>query len=207
MKTTYLDKKFYNQVVVTHDDYIQKIVNELTLLNTIHRTIENVPKYYTKLINKSKEWVWNKTPSGEVYYWPDQDRNFFNKIMNFKKYNFGRENVETKKFKQAEEYFGKVRECKHCNQKYRIRDNLGWWDCNREFVSGPYRKYINAMHTDGIETKYGVLKIPFFAFIILNVNIPRRNAIKIIVVEPIDKQDNQNICLTKSRIHVYVTEK
>jgi hypothetical protein len=176
------------------------------LLNNINRTIENVPKYHTKLINKSKEWVFNRSLTGTIYYWPDKDKNFFNKIMNFKKYNFGRENIKTERFCQAEEYFGKLRTCRYCNQKYRIRDNLGRWNCKREFVSGPYRKFINSMHTDGVETQSGTLKIPFFAFIILNANIPRRKAIKMIVIEPIDTTDNQDISLTKSKIHVYVTE-
>lgn len=202
MRNSYLAQDFYETQVISHVETIFKITDELRSLNNIYRTIEHVPKYHRKLINKNKNWVHGKQ-NGKVYYWTDNDKKWFEEIVNFNKLNFG---IGNKRFKQFEEYFGTERKCLNCGEKYRIRDSLGLWNCYREFVSGPFRKKIYSMHTDGKETTHGILKIPLFAFIILNVNVPRLNAIKLVVIEPIDKNNKRNICLLKSKIFVYISQ-
>jgi len=198
MSMSYLEGIFDDTTIISNDNLIIKISDELRKLNYFHQTVIDVPRRHVKVLKKSKDLIL-RTKNKVVQYWTDQDRKWYEKIALSIK-------ISEATFRIMSNYLNKPRICRTCGIQYSIKNNLGNHCCPRVFGFGTNKKQIYSMHSDGETTKFGFLKIPFYAFVLLGVNIPRRKSIRFVSIDPINKDSNTQICLAKSFMSIHVSK-
>ena len=200
-----ISSPIHGSTVSIEGRFCRRILDELRALSKIHESLTTRPQFHTHLIHLSNKYRVNYSDKDNDTFWLKRNTDWYKSVISTINIGGGSRPPET--IQKMFQYLNKKRKCDFCQIKYTIRDTLGKYTClrnvNEEFGQ-EFIKRILTMHTDNLTTERGILKVPFYAFILFRARIPDcLNSVGNVVLVPI--QNETKVSLFDSYVEIFTS--